>query len=94
MAIEKLENSLELHATDEILATIETLKSQVNSSKQNDLMTYKQEIIEELEKEIASRYYFERGTIEASFDEDADVSKALEVLNSPEKYASILSGTN
>ena len=37
----------------------------------------KTEITEALESEIVSRYYLEKGEIEASFDDDVDIQAAL-----------------
>ena len=68
------------------------LKAEIEESKSDDLIEYKDEIIEELEKEIISRYYLQRGAIEADFDNDEDIKQAVNVLNDPQKYNQILSG--
>ncbi len=56
----------------------------------DDLETFKEEILMLLEQEIAGRYFFEKGLIESTFDKDLDVQTAIEVLNDPNRYASIL----
>lgn len=61
-------------------------------AKSDDLIEFKKAIKFELEKEIATRYYLEKGLIESSFVEDKDIQKALEVLNNQERYIKILSG--
>lgn len=67
------------------------LRSVVKKDKENDLIKFKSEIKEYLEEEIASRYYLQKGIIEAGFDNDKDIQQAIEVLNSKSKYNSILS---
>jgi len=66
------------------------LKATLEKSKNNDLNDFKHQIKELLEEEIASRYYFERGTVEASFDQDNTIKEAITVLNSNDRYAEIL----
>ncbi|MGN6646438.1 MAG: S41 family peptidase [Cytophaga sp.] len=71
---------------------LDQMKSVIAKDKENDLVKFKPQIVEYLEEEIASRYYLQKGIIEASFDSDKDIQAALEVLNNKTKYTSILSG--
>jgi len=77
---------------DAIKSQIEELKVNMSHNKEKDLITFRSEIIDQLEEEIASRYYFQHGKIEASFDNDADIQAAMNVLTDPIKLKSILSG--
>jgi len=77
---------------DGIKDQIVTLRKQVSHNKENDLTTFKEDIKEMLEEEIISRYYLQKGIIEASFDDDEDIQAALKVLNNPTEYSKILSG--
>ncbi len=43
--------------------------------------------------EIISRYYYERGIIIASFKDDIQLKKAIEILSNLTLYNSILDGT-
>jgi carboxyl-terminal processing protease len=61
-------------------------------NKNQDLITFKDEIQMLLEQELAGRYFLERGIIESTFGKDPDVQMAVEVLNDPERYKKILSG--
>ena len=61
-------------------------------NKENDLLKHKDEIREVLEQEIVSRFYFEKGIKEASFDDDPEVQEALRILNDKERYQKILKG--
>lgn len=70
----------------------EILKAKMVVDKKDDLTKFQEEIRELLEYEIIARYYFDRGRIEASLKNDPVVIEALNVLNSKEKYDSILAG--
>ena len=54
--------------------------------KQKDLLKNKDEVRDMLEQEIAGRYYYQNGRIEASLNGDDEVKKAIEVLNDPALY--------
>ena len=43
-----------------------------------------------LEEEIASRYYFQDGRLEASLKDDKEIAEAFVLLNDTEKYTKIL----
>lgn len=73
---------------DQILS----LKNQVSHNKDNDLQNFKSEIKEQLEEEISSRYYLQKGMVEASFDDDEDIQAALKAFDSPSEFHKILTG--
>ena len=76
----------------EIETEIEDLKQKVDQNKLSDMVHFKDEIKEILEEDIASRYYFQQGIIEASFDNDVEVQKAIDVLQDVNNYNQLLSG--
>lgn len=69
------------------------LQKKIAHDKYRDLEQNKEEIIELLQEEIASRYYFQRGRIGTSLKKDTHVKKAIEVLTNEKLYANILNGT-
>ncbi len=69
-----------------------SLKKKMDDTKQQDLMHHRDEIKEILETEIASRYYYQKGRLEADFKYDSDLKKAIETLNDNTLYSSILAG--
>jgi carboxyl-terminal processing protease len=73
-----------------LLGEIEDLKTTVAALKTNGSTTYKNEIKKLLEQEIVSRYYLKKGAVEASLDQDIDVNKAIEILNSSSQYTDLL----
>ncbi|HSY61910.1 MAG TPA: S41 family peptidase [Cytophaga sp.] len=77
---------------DAMKSQLDQMKNVIQQDKENDLIKFKAQILEYLEEEIASRYYLQKGIIEASFDSDNDIQAAIEVLNNKTKYSTILSG--
>ncbi|WP_181307752.1 S41 family peptidase [Rufibacter sp. XAAS-G3-1] len=75
---------------DEVKADIEQIKKKVAANKGNDLLRFKAEITELLEQEIVSRYYLQKGLVEATFNDDKNIVAAVEVLNNPSRYQSLL----
>ncbi|MGQ3013015.1 MAG: S41 family peptidase [Flavobacteriales bacterium] len=61
------------------------------AAKIQGLQQYKAELKPLLEAEIVSRYYFANGRLEWELQHDADVKKAIEVLNDAGTYSKILS---
>ena len=77
---------------DDVDAAIASLEAIVLKNKDNDLIRFKKEISELLEIEIVSRYYHQKGKIEASLKADADLEKASKLLKDEKTYSSILKG--
>lgn len=67
----------------------EALKVRLGHDIDKDLVNFKEEVSEILTDEIISRYYYQKGAIKAALKEDEDVEKALEILHTPDGYASI-----
>lgn len=83
---------LEDSKDQEALAQVKILNQKIQNSKQNDLDKYRNEIEEVLEAEIATRYYYQKGRIESTFNDDLEISEALKVLKNPTLYQSIVKG--
>jgi len=68
----------------------DALKAKIAHNKNEDLNRYREEIKNLLEEEIASRYYFQKGRLEAYNKSDTEVGEAQKVLSDPSRYKSIL----
>jgi carboxyl-terminal processing protease len=68
------------------------LENDLSHSLRQDLSLFRPEITELLEEEIVSRYFYEGGAIAWGLKRDEQLSKAVEILNNPAKYSSVLSG--
>ena len=70
---------------------LDALKKAMMHDKLEDLDRNKDEIKELLQDEIASRYYYQKGRIEASFSFDLDIRKAVEALRNKSVFDQIMS---
>ncbi len=77
----------------DIKPEFDALKIKMTHNKKADLQKNKDEIIRLTQEEIVSRYYYQVGRIEASFVNDPEVKKGLEVLGNHDLLTSILAGT-
>ena len=75
---------------DAISDDIEALRSKILHNKKEDLVKYGPEIRQFLEEEIASRYYFQNGRLEASFKDDKELKESISLLNDDNRYKKIL----
>ncbi len=96
---EKLLASLEKAAQEEssfegAKAEYEALKTKLTHSKKEDLYKFKEEIVQILENEIISRYYYQTGQIKTALKHDIILNEAIKTLKDKELYNSILAGTN
>ena len=90
----KLDQALDLAKTaarsEQVYQSIKELNTLLQVEKKNDLGLHEEEIKRLLEQDIVSRYYLRDGIIEASFDSDPDILKAIEILEDIEFYNGIL----
>ncbi len=75
-----------------VSADYEKLKAKIVAKKKTDLITFKSEIKQLIESEIACRYYYQDGRVEASFKYDDDIKEAVKVLQSTPDYLAIVNG--
>jgi carboxyl-terminal processing protease len=75
-------------------AEFEALKMKLEPNQQEDFRRFKDEIVELLEAEIVSRYYYQNGRIENTLSKDPYLDEAIKVLNDGSRYNGILSGSN
>ena len=78
---------------DQIQNEIKELRAQVAHNKEQDLVTFKEELNEILSEQITGHYHFLKGEIAASLKYDPDVQAAIEVLNDPPSYQKLLTET-
>ena len=71
---------------------IKQLKDKLAHDKTKDLVTFRKEIAQLLSEEIVTRYYYQKGKIQASLIDDNELNKALEVLDKKNDYTLVLAG--
>ena len=95
-AIEKLKKTAKDEGyLDKIQPQIELLEKNLAAEKDKDLLNNRKDIEELLRSEIEGRYYYQKGRIIASLNDDPDLKRAFEILlntNGKDEYHSILSG--
>ncbi len=70
----------------------ERLRQLLEQEKAQDMITFRDEIKQQLRQEIVSRYYYQRGRVIVSLVDDPDIRKALSVLSDQQIYRNILAG--
>ena len=78
---------------DIVESDLNDLKEKLHGDKDKDLQTFKTEISDLLKDEIVSRYYYQKGRIQANALDDPEISKAIEVLDNKPAYSEILHGS-
>jgi carboxyl-terminal processing protease len=87
--LDKLQNKSKTEGYD-LSRSIEDLKAQIEASKKDALKEYQKEIIDLIEKEIASRYYHQEGKIKMSLRNDIEIVEAIKLLGNKAEYNKIL----
>ena len=95
-AIEKLKKVAKDEGyLEKIQPQIDQLEKNFAAEKENDLISNRKDIEELLRSEIVGRYYYQKGRIISSLNDDPDLKRAFEILldtNGKDEYHSILSG--
>lgn len=80
---------------DKIQPQIDLLEKNLAAEKDKDLISNRKDIEELLRSEIVGRYYYQKGRIVTSLNDDPDLKRAFEILlntNGKDEYHTILSG--
>ncbi len=87
---ELTENAKKEKYFEDIKAQLDQLNTKLGNNKANDLQKFKEEIADALEKEIVSRYYLQKGIVEASFDTDVDIQEAIKLFSNSSKFNQLI----
>lgn len=89
--LKKVKENLEkIASTNDLSNDVKKLQDKISSAKAKDLEQAKDQIIDEIEKEIVSRYYFQKGKVQQTLDDDAEVKEAISLLQDSNRYKKIL----
>ena len=90
-ALEKFKkNSEKEEYFENVKAEFEILEAKVKHNKEEDITKYKSEICHEIKAEIISRYFYRKGRIQTSFENDKVVQEAVNILSDKNKYYTTL----
>lgn len=73
-----------------IQSELTAIENKILSEKKNDLAKYKEVIVDLIEKDIASRYYYQKGRIQVSLKNDQEIKEAISILGDEAKYKNLL----
>lgn len=79
---------------DDIKPILDQAVAKIEEEKGKDLVDNRDEIEDLLKYEIVSRYYYQKGRIIATLEDDPELKRAFEVILNQEEYNKILNGTN
>lgn len=79
--------------TGEIAGQVDQLKQMVEREKSTQVKQHEKMILQAIEREILSRYYFETGLVRHQLKNDPELAEAIAVLKSEDRYKSILAGS-
>lgn len=68
------------------------LQAEINKSQQSILERNRETIEDLIEKEIASRFYYQRGKIQMGLRNDQEIAEAIALLGDTSRYRSVLTG--
>ncbi|MDG1657787.1 MAG: S41 family peptidase [Crocinitomicaceae bacterium] len=75
---------------EDVTTEYEALLAKVVPSKERDLVKFKEQVVDLLENEIVSRYYYQKGRAEHRFKDDQFINKSIDVLQNSKEYNTIL----
>ena len=75
---------------DAVNNDLKILAKKIETDKGKDVFKQKEEIISLINEEISERYYLRKGRIEASFKNDPDIIKAVNIFKNVNDYNKIL----
>lgn len=92
--IKELEKTAKLEGYfDEIQPILDQAVARIEEEKAKDLLNNREEIEQLLKYEIVSRYYYQKGRIIATLEDDPELKRACELIMNQEEYSNILKGT-
>ena len=75
-----------------VTGMVENLKGTVEKEKSTQVRLHEKSILQAIEREILSRYYFETGLVRHQLKNDPELAEAIAVLKSSQRYSSVLKG--
>lgn len=69
---------------------IKAMEAKIKAGKKEEVTRYQAAIVNLLEKEIAGRYYYQKGKTQMGLRNDKEIAEAITVLHDPVKYNKLL----
>ncbi len=88
-ALKALKKAAEEDRFEELAAKFDRLETELKDDTQTNLETYRKEVVESINNDIILRHGYTAGVIEHSLADDAELQRAVGVLQSPDEYRRI-----
>ena len=88
-ALKALKKAAEEDRFEELAAKFDRLETELKDDTQTNLETYRKEVVESINNDIILRHGYTAGAIEHSLADDAELQRAVGVLQSPDEYRRI-----
>ena len=90
---EKLVKKLQAKAAEEqldVTEDLEKMEAKILAAKRTALNDYRETLIDLIEKEVASRYYYRNGRIQIGLRNDREIEEAVSLLKDTARYRELL----
>jgi len=67
-----------------------SIEGKIAQVKKEELTSYKEDILNLIEKEIAGRYFYQKGKLQMGLKNDKEIKEAVKILGEDSKYKQIL----
>ncbi len=71
-------------------AELTAIQQSINEAQLAAIRQQKTDIVKAIEKEIAGRYYYQKGNVQMGLRNDQEVQEAIKILNDPTRYKGLL----
>ena len=88
-ALKALKKAAEEDRFEELAEKFERVEAELKDDTQTNLETYRKEVVESINNDIILRHGYTAGVIEHSLADDAELQRAVGVLQSPDEYRRI-----
>ena len=88
-ALKALKKAAEEDRFEELAEKFERVEAELKDDTQTNLETYRREVVESINNDIVLRHGYTAGVIEHSLADDAELLRAVGVLQSPDEYRRI-----
>lgn len=89
--LEKLSATASTESYD-FTAEIARMETQIKNSKRDAVRQQQEAIVDLIEKEMAGRYYYQKGRVKMRLKNDQEIKDAIELLRDQNKYKRLLEG--
>jgi carboxyl-terminal processing protease len=89
-ALEKLRAALVKERNTSLDEALNAIDKGLKDDKRSNLETFREEIIEQINRNIILRYAYSRGVIENSLSKDKEIQEAVKLLANKEEYQRII----